>query len=168
MMAYTVQVGVLACVGVAVLSVTDISHKMYEKLFYDNNTAFVSVSNVKPLEVRTPPGKPVFVDYQYKKRPGCIGTVTYRIKGIPHGAKKGDDPILDIPLNRPFVAAWPSNSKHEWIKSAVTIPDFVPKGVYELYWVAVADECKKTEVTKAMSPGHALESISPPIRLIIN
>ena len=87
--------------AVVMLAVSDFGTRQYHRIFRDNLTPLVSTTRVLPDKITAAPGDVFSVNYDYFRRPGCVGTVEYRLEGVP----KGWSHPVSIPIGN-FNAGW--------------------------------------------------------------
>ena len=128
--------------AVVILAVSDFGTRQYHRIFRDNLTPLVSTTRVLPDKITAAPGDVFSVNYDYFRRPGCVGTVEYRLEGVP----KGWSHPVSIPIGN-FNAGWEEGSGKETAR--VVIPQDMWGGEYQFVFITRADTCESKGGYKA-------------------
>lgn len=125
---------------------------------YDDTTPFIIITDFKLITPTVYSGEMAIVEYDYFKRPGCEGNVSYRMKEVNEIAG-------DIVLQN-TMTTWPSGEGKA--KAYFSIPKNIKSNDYYLYWF-VSGHCKKISDFKASSPTRDIRFKAPLVKVkVIN
>jgi len=122
----------------------DLGSRNAYRLLYDNQTPLVRTTQAQPEKASTSPGGSFDVHYTYFRRPGCVGSVEYRLEGRPDGWEHDNSFVIAR-----YNAGWPEGDGEQ--AAHVSIPEHIPPGSYEFVFITRADACEASEDFKASS-----------------
>lgn len=151
-----VAIGAIAVFGMVAAS--DFAGRLYDRTINDNTTPLVQTLKANPESVTAAQGDAFVIDYNYSRRPGCVGTVEYRLEGTP----KGWGHPVSIPIAR-YNAGWKEGLGTETAKVLVP-PDMWP-GDYTFTFITTADHCQAKGEFKASS--KVIQNRSIPVKVTV-
>ncbi len=134
--------------------------KYLQSYYIDNETPLVQTYSAEVIQGEAAPGGVLVIDYEYFRRPGCEGTVEYRLNGTPEA--KGFNHPASFPIEN-WKAGWPDGKGMQTVRARIP-RDFWP-GEYEFVFITTAERCKETDSSKASS--EPIQSRSIPVKVTV-